>query len=504
MRRWSCFPSFRPITFRSATHSAKHETPLLGHASNCSSSSSQCTNSPEVTSCILGTSATNVAVKKKGSKQIKNSCAIDEDSEDLSTLKRVRKVRAKKHWSFPLPSKLQNKRLLTTIMVAYYLALFLEGIDPATWRTLAFLNSDNEKHQNEAISFAEYHVKPFAQLLPNHLQNEVNNLKALFPFLNEQHISYCDNSGTFQFSCQFHVFHQNTGTLLASIPEKYDSTKRQLYFSATSDPSGEIRNIAIIQNLLSFFRLFGLFCFFCGKFFRGHGTQHKCKKTQTCFACRRPLLNRDTYITLQTRSLFCNASLSANESQECSKCHLRILTLDCKKFHDQKVCRWGILCKECNKYIFLNKFTQKEKLLASHVCGTHQCFFCGLSEKKQDHVCKIKLPTFDSNFTNLGFLNLEFTGHDLTNCEECYKKKSVCKFCADNETREAILCEVSVETEKPEHFKRYTFFSFQTEPLKEEVRHFEYWPKSMAPKNLAARTKTKFGKATKNMKQTFF
>ena len=444
----------------------------------------------------------NTCVSKKRVRDDLSRSPSDSEEEDEPTRKRINAVRPsslsqQKPWVLMLPSI--NRRILCTIMVAYYLALFREGLDLASWRILSHLNSNNPSFQHEAFEFAERHVKPFAQLVPQKFLNEESTLEKTLPFLQNHHISFCDYSGTFEFICQCHVFHVNSGTLLASYPEKFDPTQRQLYFSAERDETGEIVNIGIIQNLLAFFRCFGVFCFFCKKFFRGHGTQHKCRKTSTCFACRRPMLTPLTYVTPQTKAFFCHSGISPNTAKECEKCNMRIISSDCAKYHKQKVCRWGFVCQKCNCYIYFNKFTSKENMVKEHVCGLYQCYYCGLSEQKTDHVCKLHIPPIDQAFTNLGFLNFEFAGHSLSNCETCFLSNKPCSFCADNQEREVVQCDVLVECKTRESFESFAFSKFNAPNAPKEVVCESYLPDALKKKTLAKRSTTKFGKSIKKV-----
>ncbi len=434
---------------------------------------------------------TEALVEEKSTTTVALELPKEENVTELTEMQEEKKI----SWNFILLLSIKRKRLVYIVMVAYYLALFNEGTDLATWRILSSLNSGVEDTQKEALDFAEYYVKPFTQLVPSHLPD--SDIKQLHTYLHNQHISYCDNSGTYEFSCQFYVFHLYTGTLLYKVPDQFDSSLRQLYFSAESDDTGDLKNISIIQNLLAFFRMFGVFCFFCEKFFRGHGTQHKCPKTASCFACRRPLLTSRTYITKKTKSLFCDGGIAANTANECPKCNMRLLTSDCARHHNQRVCRWGVLCQKCDTYIYVSKFVAKNKVLESHVCGLHQCYFCGLAEKKSEHVCKINLPKIDNNFTNLGFLNFEFSGQSPLKCIDCFKDNSVCGFCSDNINKNIVVCDALIETTERGQFESFTFAPFKNVPKNNSLKK-AYFPANF-PLSLGKRSKTKFGKSTKKV-----
>ncbi len=403
-------------------------------------------------------------------------------------------------WQFLLCPAIKRCRLISIIVIAYYFALYVEGLDPATWHTFSFLSSKDETLQQEAMSYLNKHTKVFSQIIPSQFIDSPH-FKEILPYLNGQRISYIDYSGTFEFDCQVYVFHAYSGTLLASYPETYDSTKRQLFFSALRDDDENFTNIGIINNLLAFFRAFGVFCFFCKKFFRGHGTQHKCPWAKCCFACRRPFLTSTTYVTSKTANLFCNTSLSPQVAKECKKCNMRLFTAECEKHHKAKVCRWGILCPSCNSYMFANKFTPKANLLKGHICGLHQCFLCGVSEPKGMHVCKIRLPSFDKEYTNLGFLNLEFSGPSPTYCQDCFLENNVCTFCKDNVKKEIVVGTLLLETEKRGTFRTHQFSLFPY-MMPDTSIDIPYLPESLKNMPAASRSKTKFGQAKKKILAT--
>ncbi len=401
-----------------------------------------------------------------------------------------------KKWQICLPKNVV-KRNLAIIVVAYYLSLFQEGSDPATWRMLTYMSSEDSAIQKDAISFLEQQMKPFEQLIPKSEQN--GDLESIFSFINEQHISFVDFSGTFEFSCQIHVFHAKTGTLLTSYPEKYDPCKRQLFLSGILDSSNNFFDIMLIENITNFYKIFGVYCFFCKKFFRGRGTQHKCHKTMTCFPCRRPLLAQSTFVTPQTRQYFCDSSLQPTVSTLCKDCNMTIFTPHCMKHHKERVCRWGITCTKCNAYIYHSKFYPKQKILDSHVCGVRRCYFCGNVGEKGKHICNFCLPKFDNEFTNLGFLNFEYNTWTITNCAQCFELNKPCSKCNDMVEKKAIFCTTIIEAEKRGHFDEYNFSSSDFSLRQTKSYKYNYLAPSLGQKELSKRRKTNFGFTKKNV-----
>ncbi len=204
---------------------------------------------------------------------------------------------------------------------------------------------------------------------------QTKSVDVIFDFLKEK-IPFCDNSGYFFLESQIHVFDKHSGSWLYSNPSDFNQSLKQLFFLATYSHH-EIKNLEVVLSLESFFRTFGTYCFFCKKNFRGKGSQHKCPKTHSCFACRRP------FATVQTSPIiskyFCDTSLNASIAQTCKTCNVRILTPNCQKHHNSKVCRFGWLCLLCKKYTFKSKFLPNISAISEkHVCGRFFCNYCGV------------------------------------------------------------------------------------------------------------------------------
>ncbi len=397
-------------------------------------------------------------------------------------------------WEIFIPKRFQIKRTLVAIVMAYFLALFEEGTDRVTWRMIRHVVHSNEKFHAEADTYLYSQLVPFAACVPP--ECESGELSEIFPFFDQKKVYFMDSSGSYDFNCQLHIFHSQTGTLLSSYPEIFDETRRQLYFTAHVGDNNELLNLSIIENICSFYKAFGVYCFFCNKFFRGRGTQHKCKRTLSCFACRRPFLTPKTYFTSRTKKYFCDSNLYPHVSSECPSCFMRIPTKHCNQHHKQRVCRWGITCQKCGTYIFQSKFVPKEKILDSHVCGSHQCYYCGAIEPKNKHLCHIRLPTFDKKFTNVGFFQTEFSGWDVTNCKECFELSRHCDICKETK-KVPLVCSAYIEIEKRGHFDQL-IFSHQTTPiiLKDSLI-FDYLPPSLKNSPISTESATRFGKKKK-------
>ncbi len=346
---------------------------------------------------------------------------------------------------------------LGIIVLAYFFSLHLEGNDPATWRMFLGLKSSNFFYQQEAAKFLAKQIRPFLHVCPLDISNDI---EMLHQYLDKGIVHYCDFSGTYQFEAQFHIFHKHTGSYLVSFPNEYDPEKRQMYFLGEII-HGKVLIDSLICNLIAFFATFGVFCGFCKKQFSGKGTQHKCLHTETCFTCRKPFFKIGYYKNKNTLRYFCDSKVTPGIAQECPACNLKFFTENCMKHHKEKVCRWGYFCRKCEVYTYQSKFASKKKLKEEHKCGQKACYFCGemISMPKQLHLCRMQLPTKDTVYTNMGFLDIQVSGASVANCEDCYFGDKTCDNCkgGTNNENKIIFCTFFCETNVKGNFDSYTF-----------------------------------------------
>ncbi len=119
----------------------------------------------------------------------------------------------------------------------------------------------------------------------------------------DESIAYCDNSGTYTLNLQFYVFHKSTGSFLSSFLTIFDESRRHLFLMGEFEEN-ILTNLELITNLTTFFKCFGVFCFFCQKSYKGEGTQHRCAKVTCCFVCKRPFLKKTVYVNRYTKNIF--------------------------------------------------------------------------------------------------------------------------------------------------------------------------------------------------------
>ena len=217
---------------------------------------------------------------------------------------------------------------------------------------------------------------------------------------------------------QVHFFLKDTKLKVYSFPPNFDETKHQLYFTVKMDKASKYIPVGIIANICEFFAP-GYFCFFCNRYFGSHSFYHRCRYRQHCFACSRPVLNADTYVTEITRKWFCS---QMSTPFPCGICNVSIMNESCLNAHQKGRCRFGYKCVECNMYISKTRFCKTlHEIKQAHQCNVRLCFLCGRDRDNSEanHLCTIKKPSLNKEFVNLGFLQCEVTGYSPISCREC-------------------------------------------------------------------------------------
>ena len=380
---------------------------------------------------------------------------------------------------------------LLAIVFAYYYSLFIDEIDLATFEVFRQIDTNLKP---EVISYIHKQLNPFIKILD--LERFQNGCNEWYPYLIDKQIEYWDSSGCYDFSVQIYIFHQSTGTLLDIFPRIFSHERRQLFLSGEFNNEQNIVNLNLISNLTNFFSSFGIFCFFCQKFFKGHGTQHKCLKVSCCFVCKRPFLKVGMYTNKVTRKYFCDSALIPSVALECKECNVRLFSSDCKKTHKQKCCRFGWFCKNCEKYTFCSKFQRRQENVRDyHICGQNPCHFCGQARSKF-HQCILEIPKPSKFMTKLGFIDMQKTGTSAISCKDCYFNKkltksdqeTICESCKENENAEPNIAILLYESKKRETFDEALFCSFQTPTLRSKTLEYKYLPKGFEPDEQKART----------------
>ncbi len=355
----------------------------------------------------------------------------------------------------------------------------------------------------EKMEGIESEVQKIGYRLVNKLgEHMTKSLEKLMILLPKYELEF-GKSKKVQFAFQAHLFHYKTGNFIKSIPSDFDPTLRQLYFAyETHENSTKLLHVIPFLNV--FFKKFGKFCFFCKKIFTSRGCNHKCSTEKGCFSCKRPFQKIDTFITSETKAMFCQSSLNASYTQTCDKCNIYYFSKECFEEHKKKVCCWGWKCPKCNIYQSRNGFFKNQEVIKTkHVCGQRNCIFCGQAKKSQ-HFCTLKEHRAQNEFTNLAFVSFTYSGFNVAKCRNCYEKNDrlPCKNCPNMEEK-PISCIILQE-----ELNRTSFSSIiLNDPLldsqlekklqkKDSFLFYPYIPSfvDLTPKLSPEGRKTRFGK----------
>ncbi len=347
--------------------------------------------------------------------------------------------------------------------------LMVENIDLATFRVFKQWNARSKSIRSEVSLYIEKQLFPFI----THVSEATlaNDSMLLFQTLIDKNVRFWDDSGTYNFFVQITVFHEKSGLFLSSFPEKFDEARQQLFFLGKYNKS-KLEISDVIINIDTFFQMFGYFCFFCHKCFKGKGTQHKCSLKECCFACKRPFLGVNIAATTFNKKYFCLSSQQATVSERCERCNLRISSEQCRAHHFKKICRFGWLCSKCEKYTLRSRFLPSiESIAKNHICGVKLCHFCGL-KKNNTHQCFLPKSNVSKSLTKLGFIDVQFTGRTSISCQKCFSKSKstnelfTCEFCKDNGEIKGNVCTILYETEREVFAKKsFTTFSFPNQKV---------------------------------------
>ncbi len=402
------------------------------------------------------------------------------------------------------PKAFKNIKGLVALVVAFYAALMNEESDEKSFQTIWEVSSPKASIANRAGRFLDEKLILFEKQVPE--KGVGKTIEELFPIFEDS------------WNIQLHCFHKKTHNFLLSIPEAYLPNRRQLYFLGTYDDFCNFVALEVVQNIITYFNVYGFFCFVCKRRTTGVGSHHKCQKQRNCFSCRRPFLTNNTYVTKKTAKLFCDSAFTHNSktkemflhtdggsfSESCEKCNMIITTEHCKKFHLSKVCMWGWSCPKCKKYTWRGKNQSSiNAIKENHVCDIRLCYICS-EPKTKTHLCRLLGPGFPKEFPNLAFLQLMYSGSTKSHCQDCFymNEEEKCTFCSKNaENEEPNVCVALIEQKARENFEEQVFVNDSipySASQHNNILHYEYLPDtlkdlSMAPKGV----KTRFNKRKK-------
>ena len=346
-------------------------------------------------------------------------------------------------------------------------------------------------------------VKEIAEKMNNDLFKPLEDLISILP----NYKLKIENSQLIAIDFQAQLFHCKTGRFLGCLPFPFNPTKRQVFLTSETGEVISSSTSFLIPHLKPLFQKFGIFCFNCQKYFTTRGCQHRCSKAKTCFACRRLLLLPNTYVNSETEAFFCQESETSQSTEKCKSCNINLFPNSCKELHQRKVCRYGWKCPKCHIYQYRNRFFKSQKdIETKHECNIRKCNFCGQQKEGKFHLCTLKEATRTSEFTNLAFLQVEYTGYNISKCESCYNQNNgeSCKECSSLTQETPFSCTLLQEESGRQSFSFQTFYPDAfVKKLREEYQsitknepqafYYSYLPncvnKELAPEG----RKTRFG-----------
>ena len=363
-------------------------------------------------------------------------------------------------WKFPVengyPGKMrafENKCLLVALTVAYNNALYLEGSqDHQFFKMKKILLKNAPKKAKEAGLLIEEEIHNLCQTLdiskegPHCLEDFFDKLSDLW-------------------NCQIHLFSAQSKGLWKSFPKDMEETKRQLYLSANVRDES-VAHVDVIVNLVSYYLKFGKSCVYCKKHHTGMAFEHCCKERNFCRGCHRYILRQDTYVNQDIIKMFCKPDEDFGNIA-CESCNGSLKSNSCKAYHKQKVCFREYTCKKCNACIQVSGKRQKNDIVSSHVCGKKSCQFCHESIEDEPHLCKLSTVSYQKEWCNLAFLQMEAVAQTPSHCKSCFEKGTTCDECAEfipSSEDQVNLCILYYESEKRGSFDRKVLAEFSLPP----------------------------------------
>jgi len=208
------------------------------------------------------------------------------------------------------------------------------------------------------------------------------------------------------FNCQYFFFEgaiNSSKKLTLRYPEKYDPSLKPIFLYKPFNTN----HVIYIRNIQRYFHKNGRTCLECKKFYK---TKHFCKRRKSCFVCHRFLKDQNTYSNRSLQKFFCDSELDQNLNEKCSRCNLKILSLDCKKHH-KLLCNaagyFGYKCDKCNKFFYRSGNETSLDIKNKHSCTNKTCKIC-FKSAEPNHLCQLRSEKYPKYFPKLGFIHFEF------------------------------------------------------------------------------------------------
>lgn len=230
---------------------------------------------------------------------------------------------------------------------------------------------------------------------------------------------------------QIHLINsiQSKQAAVDSFPTEFDATRPQIILFRTSP-----EHASYVYDLRATFRYFKKqVCFKCKETF-WFNYQHVCKKSNTCFGCRKTFQMPGDTQQVDPFFEFCDSQMEAamlDVPAQCDKCNIPITTENCFASH-KKICgisdtskgKAGFYCEKCQTFFGRNRsgFANSQEAKEKHVCDKKikTCFVCR-NVKDDHHQCPINLAGSSKVWPNLAFI--AFAHKTNQSCVICFSIK---------------------------------------------------------------------------------
>lgn len=230
---------------------------------------------------------------------------------------------------------------------------------------------------------------------------------------------------------QIHLIHsiQSKQAAIDSYPDHFDSARPQIVLYRTSQ-----EHASYVYDLKVAFRYFKKqVCFKCKETF-WFNYQHVCKKSDTCFSCRKTYQQPSDCPQVDQFFETCDSQIETSMLEfplQCEKCNIPITTQKCFLGH-KKICgisesskgKAGFYCEKCNTFFGRNRsgFANSKEAKEMHICDHNikKCYLCR-NIREENHQCPIGQAGMSKVWPNLAFV--AFANKTNQSCVSCFSIK---------------------------------------------------------------------------------
>ncbi len=195
------------------------------------------------------------------------------------------------------------------------------------------------------------------------------------------------------------------------------------------DTENLIYHVSPITFLNQYKKKRGLACYFCKVRFNSNGYKHICRKNikgiKNCLQCRRIIASEKVDRNKKTYLTYCLSNIEPDENvEDCQKCRQSFKSEECKKFHAQSTCPYGVKCTECGSFLRLNsKKSNHAVRWLEHNCLLFYCPVCK-NELPKNHLCKLVTKIVQSVWCKIAFISLAKIDSSFFKCFACLKLRN--------------------------------------------------------------------------------